>query len=93
MRRALLGTSALLSLWIAGSRSALAQNPGQEVFAVIPVVISAPGVPPSLFRTAIQIHNPTDVAIHGQFLFRPQAAGPGTNAITMAYALSPGETQ
>ena len=93
MRRALLGSSALLSFLVLANRSALAQNPGQEVFAVIPVVISAPGVPPSFFRTAIQIHNPTDVVIHGQFLFRPQAAAPGTITTTRAYTLASGETQ
>lgn len=93
MRRALQGAAFLVLLLIAGNGAARAQNPGQEVFAIVPVVISAPGVPPSLFRTSIQIHNPTDVAIRGQLLFRPQGAGPGTTSTLLPYTLAGGETQ
>jgi hypothetical protein len=93
MRRLMMGTAALLLFMTVGKGSASAQNPGQEVQAIVPVVISAPGVPPSLFRTAVQIHNPTDVLIRGQMLYRPQGAGPGTITTSLQYTLSAGETQ
>ena len=93
MRRASLGTAVLLLFLGVGKGSGSAQNPGQEVHAVVPVVISAPGVPPSLFRTAVQLHNPTDVVIRGQMLYRPQGAVPGTISTSLQYTLSAGETQ
>ncbi len=66
---------------------------GGGVTEIIPVVISSAGVPPSLFKTAVQLTNPGNTPISGQLVFHP-AGGPGSpGGPSLSYALGPGQTQ
>jgi Abnormal spindle-like microcephaly-assoc'd, ASPM-SPD-2-Hydin/Pregnancy-associated plasma protein-A len=58
----------------------------------IAAVAAAPGVLDSLFRTTLQLHNPTGSAISGRLLFHP-AGFSGTDADpSVMYSLAPGAT-
>lgn len=63
-----------------------------SAFSLLPVVVSAPGVPPSFFKTSVQLHNSTASPVSGTFLFHPGAV-PGTASDpATAYSLGPYET-
>ena len=69
-------------------------GPGNEALVgIIPVVTSSPGVPPSFFRTLVQLHNPEEDAIAGRLVYH--AAGTSGDAAdpSFAYSLGPGQTQ
>ncbi len=62
------------------------------VSSVLPVVVSAPGVPPSFFKTSAQLHNPSPSLVFGAVFFHPQGV-PGTALDpTATYGLHPYET-
>ena len=61
--------------------------------AVIPVVISSPGVPPSLFRTAVQLTNPGNAPISGLLVFHPANVAGASTDPSLSYSLGPGQTQ
>ncbi|HEY6928542.1 MAG TPA: hypothetical protein VJA66_02595 [Thermoanaerobaculia bacterium] len=59
------------------------------VSGVLPVAVSAPGVPPSFFKTSAQTHNPTASVLFGTIVFHPQGA-PGTASDPVyVYAVEP----
>ncbi len=62
------------------------------VSSVLPVVVSAPGVPPSFFKTSAQLHNPSPSLVFGAILFHPQGAPGTTSDPTATYGLHPYET-
>jgi len=67
------------------------QPPAQAVAAIIPVAISSPGLAGSFFRTGLQAFNASTAVSTGSFVFRAQ----GSTAVgaSLAYSLSPGQTQ
>jgi virginiamycin B lyase len=62
------------------------------VSSVLPVVVSAPGVPPSFFKTSAQLHNPTDSVLFGAAVFHPQGIPGTTSDPTAIFGLRPHET-
>ncbi|HEY7370463.1 MAG TPA: hypothetical protein VIA29_11280 [Thermoanaerobaculia bacterium] len=71
-----------------------ASGPSTEsVVGVLAVVASTPGVPPSLFRTGFQMHNPALATISGRLVFHPAGrAGTGGDP-SLDFALGPSETR
>lgn len=60
---------------------------------IVPVVVSIPGVPPSIFKTGFQMHNPTALTFAGRLVFHPQgAAGSGADP-SFTFSLEAGQTQ
>ena len=62
------------------------------VSGVLPVVVSAPGVPPSFFKTSAQLHNPSPSLVFGAVFFHPQGVPGTTLDPTATYGLHPYET-
>ena len=62
------------------------------VSSVLPVVVSSPGVPPSFFKTSIQLHNPTASLILGGAIFHPQGIPGTTSDPTGVYGVNAHET-
>jgi streptogramin lyase len=60
---------------------------------ILPVVGSTPGVGGSFFRTAVQLHNPTDAAMAGNIVFHSSGTSGGSPDPALSYSLSPGQTQ
>jgi hypothetical protein len=58
----------------------------------IAAVAAAPGVLDSLFRTTLQLHNPTAAAISGRLVFHPGGFSGTDSDPSLPYALSPGAT-
>lgn len=82
-------TNMTLSVQATGVSSASTVGIG----AAIPVVISAPGVPPSFFRTSIQLTNPGTGAISGTLVFHRAEVSGSASDPSLSYALGPGQTQ
>ncbi len=60
--------------------------------SIIPVVASTPGGFGSFFKTAVQLHNPTDELIEGRLVYHPQRI-PGSAADpVLEYSILPGHT-
>lgn len=59
--------------------------------AVVPVVALTPGAFDALFRTEMQIHNPTLVPISGRMSFHKQNTPP-TSQVSIDYSLGAGQT-
>jgi len=69
-------------------------GPGNEALVgVIPVVTSSPGVPPSFFRTLVQLHNPGTEAIAGRLVYHAAGTSGDPSDPSFAYSLGPGQTQ
>lgn len=60
--------------------------------AVLVVVGSAPGNFGAMFRTALQLHNPTSGVLRGRIVFHPAGASGSDNDPFLAYELQPGQT-
>lgn len=76
----------------ATSRGYVTNISNEAAGSIVPVVASTAGSLGSFFRTAVQIHNPTDETITGRFIFHPQAMA-GSNADPfLDYSVDPGET-
>jgi hypothetical protein len=63
------------------------------VSGVLPVVGSTPGVPPSFFRTSVQLYNPGPSPISGRLVYHPQGVAGGSGDPSLAYSLQSGETR
>ncbi|HEV7765412.1 MAG TPA: Calx-beta domain-containing protein [Thermoanaerobaculia bacterium] len=63
---------------------------GQTVTAILVITGSGPGANGSFFRTMLQLHNPTDHALAGIFVFHPMGGGEDRRS---AYALNEHETR
>ena len=63
------------------------------VSGIIPAVGSTPGVPPSFFRTSVQLHNPGPLPISGRLVFHPQGVPGSEDDPFLPYSLQSGETQ
>ncbi len=66
-------------------------TPGAEL-NVVPVAGSTPGTGGSFFKTAVQIHNPTDATIAGNFVFHTQGFGGSPSDPSRGYMLLPRQT-
>jgi hypothetical protein len=66
---------------------------GGQTTEVIPVVISSPGVPPSLFKTSVQLTNPGNTPISGKLVFHPGNIPGSASDPSLSYALAAGQTQ
>lgn len=62
------------------------------VAKVVPVVISGPGQLGSLFRAALQAHNPGATPLTGSFIFHRQGVPGSPSDPSLPYALLPGQT-
>jgi streptogramin lyase len=60
---------------------------------ILPVVGSTAGAGGSFFRTAVQLHNPTDVPMAGRIVFHPSGASGKSSDPALSYSVSPGQTQ
>jgi len=65
---------------------------GSEPRRTIAAVAAAPGVLDSLFKTTLQLHNPTATAISGRLLFHPGGFSGSDSDPTIPYSLAPGAT-
>jgi hypothetical protein len=65
-------------------------QPSEAVVGMMAVVVSAPGVPPSLFKTGLQVHNPTAAVMAGRLVYRRNGASGSDPSI--AFLLAPGQT-
>ena len=60
--------------------------------SVLPVVVSAPGVAPSFFKTSVQLHNPTASLVLGGVVFHPQGIPGTTSDPSGTYGANPYQT-
>ena len=60
---------------------------------ILPVVGSTVGVGGSYFRTAVQLYNATESSMAGRIVFHRAGASGVSSDPTLAYSLSPGQTQ
>jgi hypothetical protein len=60
---------------------------------LLPVVGSTAGSFGSFFRTALQLHNPTAVAMGGRLIFHPQGVAPSPSDPSLTYTLTPHQTR
>ncbi len=65
---------------------------GSDPSRTIAAVAAAPGVLDSLFRTTLQLHNPTSSPISGRLVFHPGGFSGSDSDPTITYALSAGAT-
>jgi virginiamycin B lyase len=78
---------------VSGSPTTTAVIPAESVQGIVAVVASIPGVPPALFKTGFQMHNPTASALAGRLVFHPQGViGSGADP-SLGFLLAPGQTQ
>ena len=76
----------------ATSRGYVADISNEAAGSIVPVIASTAGSLGSFFRTAVQIHNPTDETITGRFVYHPQGI-PGSDADPfLDYSVEPGKT-
>jgi streptogramin lyase len=73
-------------------RLSIVRGPTLET-RILPVVGSTAGVGGSFFRTAVQLHNPTDSPMTGQIVFHPSGSSGRPSDPLLAYTLAPGQTQ
>ncbi len=76
----------------ATSRGFVTDVSNEVAGSIIPVVASTPGNFGSFFRTAVQIHNPTDETITGRFVYHPQRIAGSTADPSVEYSILPGHT-
>ena len=67
--------------------------PATNPVAVVPVVISSPGLPGSNFRVAVQIYNPSLTLISGQLVYHPQGVSASASDPALPYSVNAGQTQ
>lgn len=60
--------------------------------AIIPVVISSPGLLNANFHTAVQLYNPTPTIEAGSIVFHAQGVAGSVSDPSMAYSINPGQT-
>ena len=60
---------------------------------ILPVVGSAPGVGGSIFRTSVQLHNPSSAPNEGRIVFHPSGVAGSDSDPSVSYSLAPGQTQ
>ena len=65
---------------------------GTNPAAVVPVVISQPGLQGSNFRTALQLYNPGVTLATGRLVFHPQGVPGASTDPSTTYTLNPGQT-
>jgi len=73
-----------------------ASGPAAETVAgIVAVVVSSPGVgvPPSLFKTGVQMHNSTASAESGRLVFRRQGTSTAAGDASLSFSLAPGQAQ
>lgn len=66
--------------------------PTEILAAIVPVAVSTAGVPPSFFRTSVQLHNPFSGAISGRLVFHPAGSTGVSSDPSFFYSLAPGQT-
>ena len=71
---------------------AKALGPGSDPRRTIAAVAAAPGVLDSLFKTTLQLHNPTPSTISGRLVFHPGGFSGSDSDPTITYTLSAGAT-
>jgi hypothetical protein len=77
-----------------GTLAVQATGPAADaVSGILPVVGSTAGVPPSFFRTSVQLHNPGPSPISGRMVYHPQGVAGGSSDPSLPYSLQPGETR
>jgi hypothetical protein len=96
-----IATSVLISSGTSTANSTLAVTasgtgtvpPATNPVAIVPVVISSPGLPGSNFRVAVQLYNPSLTLITGQLVFHPQGVSASASDPALPYSVNPGQTQ
>jgi hypothetical protein len=68
-------------------------TPPANPASIVPVVISSPGAPPSNFRVAVQLHNPSATIVTGQLVYHPQLVPASASDPALPYSINPGQTQ
>jgi len=63
----------------------------EAVVGMMAVVVSSPGVPPSFFKTGLQVHNPTAAVMAGRLVYRRN--GVSGSDPSVSFLLGPGQTQ
>lgn len=61
--------------------------------SIIPAVASAAGALGSLFRTGVQLHNPSATTISGRIIFHASGTSGSDSDPSLPYTLNPGETR
>jgi virginiamycin B lyase len=77
---------------ISGPATSTAVIPATAVQGIVAVVASIPGVPPSLFKTGFQMHNPTASVLAGRLVFHPQGVAGSDADPSFDFSLTPGQT-
>ena len=86
------GTSAPNSTLAVQASGTASGGGGANPAAVVPVVISQPGLQGSNFRTALQIYNPGITLATGKLVFHPQNVTGSSTDPSTTYTLNPGQT-
>jgi len=61
--------------------------------SIVPVVGSVAGVPPSVFKTAVHLHNPTASPLTGRLVYHPQGPPGSGGDPSLAFTLASGATR
>jgi streptogramin lyase len=72
-------------------RLSLVRGPALET-RILPVVGSTAGVGGTFFRTAVQLHNPTESSMTGQVVFHRSGSSGSSSDPLLAYLLTSGQT-
>ena len=86
------GTSAANSTLAVQAMGTASGGGGTNPAAVIPVVISQPGLQGANFRTALQVYNPGITLATGRLVFHPQNVSGSATDPSTTYTLNPGQT-
>ena len=60
---------------------------------MLPVIGSTPGAGGALFRTSVQLHNPTGSEINGRVVFHASGISGSASDPALGYSLAPGQTK